>query len=1213
MSTNQPQTEGTFNLENTINIANMIIYPVTYSEIYTLSSQDSILAITNEITRLYPIAQRFIRLNTSAMNYANNHHYTQNIQIQVRSSNSWFRSIFSSNIDEALRSIGERLLKSIQDSQVQVDDAQIIFSFIYVDLEDMAFGSKNSFEEVYKDWVVISHKTYKSCILASLIHGEIIHRFNEQMNKSKADLSDYEYAVKNFSKKVKDTKIRIQKKNLTLNQKISSDVPKIIEYFSNYSKTKYAITVHIYNEVFNKIDTYYPPNETNKKITICLRKFDTHVMLIVPIIKLDGSKQKNLNTQLESKLMHDHTELRCVGDVENEKVYKNERGVLLYKDKMFETEYEMVEYLISKNIFPYTFGRDLIPITKLGAIKSTFLQKNTKNIEELSHDMLKLDCYAAYDIETYTNVSENPNENEQVPYMIGLAYYKEPYDRENYKVKTWDTSKEDCLEGFFDYIAINADFFKDVKFFAHNGGKFDSFILLKYYLLMDHSKWKLDSSKFIFTNGGIIGFSLVLKCNPKIKIHFRDSFRYMSSSLKKLTKDFNVKHKKLDYDIGDITKFSWLGKKVEIKKYLEHDCLGLLEILDIFREKMYDAGNIDIFNYLTTPSIACNIFLKKFYNPEKTPLFEVDYMLDSIIRAFYFGGRTESFVIGDFSNITAFMKDFNSLYPKVMLNDLPYGVPEVYTTKEMFTEGLISRTIIESQDQCYMEDKISEKCFGFVWVIVKTKENYDKKSKSGFALPRLHAYHTGERLLFPDFDEFTDILVWSEELKLSQKYELQYDYEIKGCIQYQREAFLAGYVTQFYAEKQKAGQLKLAASKLVYKLLLNSLYGIFGIKKRRNCMVLYNRIQDDDSNLVEKLWKAGKLTNIEYMSVNDEEMNNLLIEFEDYISSKCCVTSVASAITAYARCYQFEFQYRMLTEIPHTRILFGDTDSTCYEFVGKNHEKQIAYDALMDSSLYKDFFIGGAQDIIGKQKDEMQDYFENANISRDDMDKYVASHGFNIDPVKENNYPCNRVICAGSKMYFLGVEFEDIYIAKTALKGFRKNENQKITTKLFQDLFSDKGLVHQQQQWNRDKTEMSIKINKVEKIFHAIYLKGNIEEYQEKEESDDDDDDVTDIDTDSEDYNMVFDFPEISSVFDEFDEIDSYGSMLNENGKRHREQNDDDDKDKDDEDKKEKPIKEGCQYYIKPYKVSTLEQKEDRKFPISKFMFYQKSYKRNNS
>ena len=78
-------------------------------------------------------------------------------------------------------------------------------------------------------------------------------------------------------------------------------------------------------------------------------------------------------------------------------------------------------------------------------------------------------------------------------------------------------------------------------------------------------------------------------------ITFHDSLRIFGpgSSLESLCKDFDVEHKKLTETVShdDITIDNWRIYETELKKYLEYDCKGLLEIMEDFTEQVYQGSS----------------------------------------------------------------------------------------------------------------------------------------------------------------------------------------------------------------------------------------------------------------------------------------------------------------------------------------------------------------------------------------------------------------------------------------------------------------------------------------------------------------------------------------------------------------------------------------------------------------------------------------------
>ena len=237
-------------------------------------------------------------------------------------------------------------------------------------------------------------------------------------------------------------------------------------------------------------------------------------------------------------------------------------------------------------------------------------------------------------------------------------------------------------------------------FYAHNGGKFDANFLINEALRMDDIIIKKNNVEL-----NARWLSLTLQHSNKNTITLRDSWCFLQSKLDDATTKFDVPHKKLTGSLNhdDITMNNYNSFGNIIDKYLEHDCLGLLEVLFKFRNVVWDItlkdikkkhedkeGNewttthscgINITECFTLASLAKKGFFRKFYNKFKYPIFNLPKEMDAFIRDSYAGGRVECHYLGEIIG-KIFYFDFTSLYPAMMVKDLPYGKPETYTDKD---------------------------------------------------------------------------------------------------------------------------------------------------------------------------------------------------------------------------------------------------------------------------------------------------------------------------------------------------------------------------------------------------------------------------------------------------------------------------------------------------------------------------------------------------
>lgn len=179
--------------------------------------------------------------------------------------------------------------------------------------------------------------------------------------------------------------------------------------------------------------------------------------------------------------------------------------------------------------------------------------------------------------------------------------------------------------------------------YAHFGGKFD-FLFLIDTALQERG----------------YGFSCFLQGSRILKLSLRrdnqtwdflDSYSILPKSLKALTTDFDVEHKKLEFNPYS-------------SEYLENDCKGLYEVLEKFM------------SYLEEKSLRYTIAgqaLRDFRRTFNLLGCQLEPEQETFVRKCYYGGRVEIFQTqankGNYYDIV-------SLYPYVMLNQFfPIGKP----------------------------------------------------------------------------------------------------------------------------------------------------------------------------------------------------------------------------------------------------------------------------------------------------------------------------------------------------------------------------------------------------------------------------------------------------------------------------------------------------------------------------------------------------------
>lgn len=180
----------------------------------------------------------------------------------------------------------------------------------------------------------------------------------------------------------------------------------------------------------------------------------------------------------------------------------------------------------------------------------------------------------------------------------------------------------DCVDSVVRYLD---DIKTPLVVYAHNGGKFDYFFMLKY--LENPIK--------------VIGTRIA---KAKMGIHeLRDSYSIIPVPLAAYKKD-DIDYRKMEAEVRHL-------HRAEISNYLKSDCDYLFHLVSQFRERFGDK--------LTIGATAINE-LKKLH-----PFDAQNASHDEFFRAWFFGGRVEYFESGVLRGDWK-VYDVNSMYPHVM-------------------------------------------------------------------------------------------------------------------------------------------------------------------------------------------------------------------------------------------------------------------------------------------------------------------------------------------------------------------------------------------------------------------------------------------------------------------------------------------------------------------------------------------------------------------
>jgi hypothetical protein len=226
-----------------------------------------------------------------------------------------------------------------------------------------------------------------------------------------------------------------------------------------------------------------------------------------------------------------------------------------------------------------------------------------------------------------------------------------------------------------------------------------------------------------------------------------------------------------------------------------------------------------------------------YYNSNSNSIKMIKGNVEKDIRNSYFGGNVDVFINEIYNG---FYYDMNSQYPRAMLEDMPVGDPIFTTETDLF------------------------KIFGFVYgeIISPTESN--------LRVPIIQYRDEDGNVTCPR-GKFKR-LIFSEEIKYAIN---NYGYSMKVEYGYQFERgkdVFKSFIEKYYEIKKNA---KDGVSRKNAKLMLNSLYGKFGMKE------INSKIKIVDRKKANQLYK-----NYNYSVFADLSEDKVLIKYSSRISEK---------------------------------------------------------------------------------------------------------------------------------------------------------------------------------------------------------------------------------------------------------------------------------------------------------------------------------------
>jgi hypothetical protein len=567
----------------------------------------------------------------------------------------------------------------------------------------------------------------------------------------------------------------------------------------------------------------------------------------------------------------------------------------------------------------YTFKREIKKSTIYFVDGEVVLRKQMLNAKPYNH--LKPESKVINDFYTLDIETVKQSNNKLKPYLI-CAYNGKDY------ITSYNDNPVALYNSFFEQLLSKIKPGLTI-IYAHNFSSFDGIFLMKNLFQLGEVTPLIDDNRII-----TIKVKIGEKRSEMKTIIFKDSYLLLPLPLRALCTTFGVESPK-SYFPFNLTKLFYIGVfpqfkywtgitfsewetlklpfkntfwdfQIEATKYCKLDCSVLHQILIKFNELIFKEFQINTDKPLTLPSLAMKIYQTHFM-PENS-IYQILGKPESFIRESYTGGAVDVYIphnriTGFFGNIKAkFIKlyyyDFNSLYPTVMANHpMPIGKPIVF-------EGDIR--------------KIEPNAYGFFYCNITSPTNLNhpilqRRIKTENGLRTIAGLGSWEG--------------WICSTEMDNAIRFGYTFEILKGYQFETGDLFSGYVKRMY--ELRLQYPKGDAMNLIAKLLMNSLYGKFGMKLNRKDISIYNCSTDEGRTHFKEMLNIFGQTVEDYVKIGD---NFLIIrdsfadvkynEGLDMFHGQNINVAIASAITAGGR-----VEMSILKNNPDFNLYYSDTDS----------------------------------------------------------------------------------------------------------------------------------------------------------------------------------------------------------------------------------------------------------------------------------------------
>lgn len=572
----------------------------------------------------------------------------------------------------------------------------------------------------------------------------------------------------------------------------------------------------------------------------------------------------------------------------------------------------------------------LISKNNINTMKRGFI--NPKSLDEkFAKDPInELKKFITLDFETITNMTGNEENTSKTfidPILLTTYdFYNNninsiQFQRINYPnfiapyLEEITEMKYDNMVKIGDYIGqFMTHKFHKFRIYAHNMSGFDGiFILNSLLLLQENNNIKIIPTK---RDNKMISIKVLFNYDEKYNryrhhIIFHDSYSILLTSLDKLSKNFLQ-------DSPDLMKLEnkeileiLTNREVRIKKiynkpkydyfihqlynYSKRDCISLANILFRFGMLINEKWMINIHNYPTISSLAIAIYLTHYLKiTDLIPLVTGKIYKD--ISKSYHGGHTDVYMM--YSNKEVHSYDYTSMYPAMMLkHEMPVGKIDKFEGNPL-NVGETFKSLCDKH------------------AFVKCTVEVDKSLNRPVYMTKVK--FNNENRVMCATGTFLNQWVYLKEICYYYKLtngKIKIDpNSIKKGYTFQSKNIFKDYITDLFKIKQSV--TKDNPLYLISKILMNSLYGRFGLKQE-----LTEHKFMSNSEIEEMLMSCESITIEDIIPLDFIEKSLVIsIKNSDEVSLKSSIP-IASAITAYARMERAEI---LLDE--SLDILYFDTD-----------------------------------------------------------------------------------------------------------------------------------------------------------------------------------------------------------------------------------------------------------------------------------------------